>query len=90
MATATRVHAAILDRVRDEWAERIQCFLLVEKRTKPIRGTVYKGSIDRRSSKNATDGGAFGASSCTASGLSLAFGKTPIYYHECMFNVSYL
>jgi hypothetical protein len=35
---ATRVDAAILDRVREEeLAERIQCFLLVEKRTKPIR-----------------------------------------------------
>jgi hypothetical protein len=37
MATATRVHAAILDRVREEeLAERIQCFLLVEKRIKPV------------------------------------------------------
>jgi hypothetical protein len=39
MATAARVQAAILVRVREEWAERIQCFLLVEKRTKPIGGT---------------------------------------------------
>jgi hypothetical protein len=45
-ATATRVHAAILERVMEEWAERIQCFLLVEKRTKPIRGTVVSG-LDR-------------------------------------------
>jgi hypothetical protein len=69
MATATRVHAAILDRVREEeWAERIQCFLLVEKRIKRSRGT----------------------SSARQAVLLLTFGKTPIYYHECMFNVSYL
>jgi hypothetical protein len=74
MATATRVHAAILaagdpDRVREEeLAERIQCFLLVEKRIKPPCGT----------------------SSARQTVLLLTFGKTPIYYHECMFNVSYL
>ena len=40
IATATRVQAAILVRDREEeWAERIQCFLLVEKRTKPCRST---------------------------------------------------
>jgi hypothetical protein len=69
MATATTVHAAILVRVREEeWAERIQCFLLVEKRIKPSHGTT--------SARQAV--------------LLLTFGKTPIYYHECMFNVSYL
>jgi hypothetical protein len=40
MAKATRVQAAILARDgEEEWAERIQGFLLVEKRTKPCCST---------------------------------------------------
>jgi hypothetical protein len=87
---ATRVDAAILDRVREEeLAERIQCFLLVEKRTNRS-ATLFSGARTGRSVENATRGRQFDASTGTASGLSLAFGKTPRYYHECMFNVSYL
>jgi hypothetical protein len=85
MATATRVQAAILVSVREELAERIQCFLLVEKRTKPICGTSPKTRDGHRDC-----GKLSGSSLVRHPVLSLAFGKTSIYYHECMFNVSHL